>query len=155
MRRLPLLLLLLLFAAPAQASTATAEYTADPSRLKVTIRLDVTVKRPMHRRVFALACRSIPDVVACVDEGQPSKKLKLRKGRNRRTVVLYPQAFERRFVGVQVTGLPWEGTVLAAVAASDLAWWWLGQDPTPATVRVRPVTHDTLRDAKTQGEGEQ
>lgn len=133
---------LALSGAPAQATTATARHTDDPTTIELRVKLDITVKRPLERKVFAEAC-GLP-ILVC-DGRQLSKRVRLHRGRNRQTVKLMVQRSVYSFVGTDVTGTPWDGYRMVS-APVDTVFWSFGRDTRMFEVRPLPVAHDTLVD---------
>lgn len=123
------------------ATTATATHTDDPTTLVVRVRLDITAKRSLKRKVFAEACPIFDGVLACVDDSI-WRTVRLHRGRNRPTVALEVQALEHGFVPSPDPARPWLYKDLIPTAAG-VAYWWFGHDEARPLL-PRPVAHDTL-----------
>lgn len=122
-------------------TTATARQTDDPNTVALTV--NVKVKRPLVRRIYTEAC-GLPSNVLFCDAREQAEKVRLRKGRN--TFRLEVQRLRYQWVGVAVTGIPWDGYQMVP-APVDAVWVRLGQQGRASEVRPSPVAHDTLRDA--------
>jgi hypothetical protein len=117
---------------------ATAVQTDSPNTVELTVR--VQAKRTLERRVFVEACGPL---TAC-DSGEQRKKVRLRKGRN--VVRMRVQRLRPEFVGVAVTGTPWDGYQLRPRPVESV-WWRFTDHGQVHRLVPSPVAHDTLRDA--------
>lgn len=126
------------------AFAATAAHTDDPSRVELTVKLDVTVKRSLVRKLFVEPCGPGHGIF-CDYASERWKRIRLHRGRNRTTVTWDVKRTVYSWVGTNVTGTPWDGyrVVPAPVGA---VWVRFGQHGQAQEVVPSPVAHDTLRD---------
>jgi hypothetical protein len=130
----------MILAAACALACATAVQT-DTDAVELTVR--VQAKRPLERHVYAEAC-GLPSGVLFCDSGEQTKRVHLRRGRN--VVRFQVRRLVYRFVGVDVTGIPWDGYRLQPEPVESV-WWRLGDHGRAREVVPSAVAHDTLRDA--------